>query len=213
MAGRKRTKPATKGIPPMAGRGGQLKKGRKNFAAAKRVKESAELYAQGLTQQQIAEQKGESQSTVSRDLRAAYEEMRQATIGSMVAWQRTWRDKSLAMVETELEKLEREEAELWKAWERSKLDKKWERQRTWPEGTEVTAHTEGQAGDPRLMTLILQCHEKRVALHRFADEVIGILGPDRTLPEWLPEGGSTFEAAVRIYVPDNGRTVGNAGKR
>lgn len=126
------------------------------------------LYLQGLAQSEIATQLGISQSTVSRDLQTI---------------QKTWiHDAARDIGERkaqELAKVDALELEYWEAWKRSQenaetrtLKGKGAASNEGPADVEQTVRTEGQVGDPRFLTGIQWCIERRCL-------ILGVDAPKR----------------------------------
>ena len=143
----------------------------------------ANLYLQGRIQADIGEELDINQSTVSRDLQALQEE---------------WKNSSLIDIDEakakELAKVDRLEREYWDAWERSCLDEETTRlEGTLAAGEEKGKTTKqvvtrkGQAGDPRFLTGIQWCIERRC-------KILGIDAPAKQEHGGL--GGGPIQVAI-----------------
>ena len=143
----------------------------------------ANLYLQGRIQADIGEELDINQSTVSRDLQALQEE---------------WKNSSLIDIDEakakELAKVDRLEREYWDAWERSCLDEETKRlEGTLAAGEEKGKTTKqvvtrkGQAGDPRFLTGIQWCIERRC-------KILGIDAPAKQEHGGL--GGGPIQVAI-----------------
>jgi hypothetical protein len=122
----------------------------------------ADLYLQGWLQVDIAQELGINQSTVSRDLKALHKEWLHSALLDY--------DEAKAQ---ELAKIDRLEREYWRAWERSCEDAETIRQEGPPAGPEKLVTTaKGQAGDPRFLTGVQWCIEKRC-------KVLGLDAPSK----------------------------------
>lgn len=125
----------------------------------------AGLYLEGKLQADIAEVVGISQSTVSNDLRAI---------------QREWLESSLVDFNEakarEIAKIDKLEREYWAAWRRSCEDAEIETSKSAVAGdkkrAEATKTTKGQSGDPRFLSGVQWCIERRCKL-------LGIDAPQR----------------------------------
>jgi len=133
----------------------------------------AKLSLEGLSTYAIAAQMNVSQRTVWRDLEIIRKE---------------WRDRSVEMIDEvkakELAKLDKVEAEAWAAYWRSTTDreKRVAEMRPGPSGGKFTKiETEGQAGDPRFLKIILDCQERRAKiLGTDAPTKVAATNPDGT---------------------------------
>jgi len=141
----------------------------------------ADMYLQGKTQADIAEEVGIDQSTVSRDI---------------AALQGAWRESALIDIDEakarELAKVDRLEREYWDAWERScedvvtvramgKQPAKGEKGKP----DRVTRITKKQDGDPAFLRGVQWCIERRC-------KIIGVDAPTKT--EAKIDGAIKFEA-------------------
>ncbi len=122
-----------------------------------RRKQVANLYLQGgLLHHQIAEKLGVSRPTITMDLKAIMDQWRaeaRADIGEVTG--------------RELAKLDIMEAEAWAAWERSKneaVSTTKEKIVGDKQSTKASERREGRDGDPRYMTIIIGCMERRAKL-------------------------------------------------
>lgn len=118
-----------------------------------RRQQCADLYVQGWTQAQIAEELNVVQSTVSSDLQALRTQWRESGI----------RDFDLSRA-IELEKLDRIEREAWDAWERSKRPAQSAVVSGDAGNQQTRRSTKSQIGDPRFLDLINKCIAQRRAL-------------------------------------------------
>ena len=113
----------------------------------------AQLYLKQMPQSEIAELLKINQSTVSRDLKVIQEEWRKSTLIDMnEAKQR------------ELARIDQLEREAWQAWERSIGEKIETTNKKSGEGTEETVRKRTEAGDPRYLSVIAECIEKRMKI-------------------------------------------------
>ena len=150
---------------------------RESTTIARRRESVADLYVQGLTQSQIANQLSMSQSNVCKDIKAV---------------QRQWRDSSIrdfdTLRERELKKIDRLEVEAWNAWQRSQKPSQ-----------EATISTDGstqktvkkvaeQTGDPRFLDQISKCIASRRAL-------LGLDAPTKIAPT-SPDGEEAYHSHV-----------------
>lgn len=111
----------------------------------------ADLYLQGWLQVDIAAELGINQSTVSRDLKALHKVWLKAAL----------LDFNEAKAR-ELAKVDRLEREYWRAWQRSCEDAETMRQEGDASGVDKIVKTaKGQAGDPRFLSGVQWCIEKR----------------------------------------------------
>ena len=116
---------------------------------------AADLYLQGWLQAEIAKELGINQSTVSRDLKALHKQ---------------WLASSLMDINEakarELAKVDRLEREYWQAWQESRGQQESSTSET-VEGTggqkraRVQVRQEDRAGDPRFLTGVQWCIERR----------------------------------------------------
>jgi len=152
----------------------------------------SDLYLRGALQEDIASELGLSQPTVSRDIKAL---------------QKAWQKSSLVDIDKkkaeELAKIDDLEREYWAAWKRSCLDAETTRKEaiksaeTDPAISKVVKTAKGQSGDPRYLSGVQWCIEKRC-------KIIGIDAPDKH--EHTGPGGAALEAInVNVYIPDNDR--------
>lgn len=123
----------------------------------------AGLYLEGRLQVDIAREVGLSQSTVSNDLKAL---------------QRIWLKSSLIDINEakarEIAEIDNLEREYYKAWHRSREDAETLRQEGDKEGLDkVTKTSKGQAGDPRFLSGIQWCIERRC-------KILGVDAPERS---------------------------------
>jgi len=152
------------------------------------------LYLQGMTQGEIAEELGISQSTVSRDLKAI---------------QKTWiHDAARDIGERkaqELAKIDTLELTYWEAWKRSQENAEVETTKMQgsnakgaaPDRVEKQKRVEGQVGDPGFLQGVQWCIERRCL-------IIGIDAPKKN--EVTGAGGGPMEQTItHIYIPSNGR--------
>lgn len=139
---------------------GQTGPKRSHFQIQRDRQRIADWYCQGLTQADIAERLNAgrdftlSQQTISNDLRAI---------------QKEWLESSLRdfdeMRAEQLGKIDRLEREYWRGWERSCEDAETVRKEGPASGVEKIVKTEkGQAGDPRFLSGVERCIERRCKL-------------------------------------------------
>jgi len=139
-----------------------------------RRREVGRLYLQGWTQPEIAEEFEVSQPTISRDLAALREEWLQSALVDF----NEARSKELA-------KIDALELEYWEAWHRSIQDAERETKKAIAVGDkevkrEATKTTEGQAGDPRFLSGVQWCINKRC-------EILGLDAPKQHTVNWRNE--------------------------
>ena len=136
----------------------------------------ADLYLKGWIQADIATEIGMSQKTVSNDIKAL---------------QKDWLNSALVdfneAKSQELAKIDRLEREYWQAWERSCEDAETitEKARASkgsdrPDSVEKTKQAKGQAGDPRFLSGVQWCIERRC-------KMFGLDEPDRFVVDWRQE--------------------------
>lgn len=147
------------------------------LAVAKRRRDVAELYVQGLTQMVIADRVGVSQPTISDDLKKIHIEWRESRI----------RDFDAAR-DLELQKLDRAESEAWEAWEKSK--KPAQSAVVTGEGADQKTRKtmKNQYGDPRYLDVVLKC----VAARR---DLLGLDAPVQVAPV-MPDGKEPFRLEI-----------------
>jgi hypothetical protein len=119
----------------------------------RRRQQITDLYLQGWTQLEIAQQLSVSQALVSADLRAVCDQWRQSAL----------RDFDLIR-EIELKKLERIERESWAAWERSQKPAQSADIREGDAGGAARKRIRNQYGDPRFLGQVNQCIVSRRAM-------------------------------------------------
>lgn len=126
----------------------------------------AAFYLKKLSQSEIARKLSIGQSTVSRDIAAVQEAWLQSSLFNLNARKAE-----------ELARLDRVEREAWEAWERSQRDAETIVSETVDEDGEQRSkdykRTEGQCGDPRFLTAVMDCVEMRL-------KVLGIVKPGET---------------------------------
>lgn len=124
------------------------------------------LYMKGWLQTDIAKELGISNATISRDLRTLYKQ---------------WERSSLVDIDSkkaeELAKIDHLEREYWDAWERSCKDAETIRQEGVAidkviEPKKITKTAAGQAGDPRFLTGVQWCIDRRC-------KIFGIDAPEK----------------------------------
>ena len=128
-------------------------------------KRIGDCYLKGWLQADIADELGISQATVSRDIKAL---------------QQAWLDSALVDFNEakarELAKVDQLEREYWQAWARSCEDAETVTQKAVKTGEEerkeATKTAKGQAGDPRFLSGVQWCINKRC-------EILGIDAPQR----------------------------------
>ena len=123
----------------------------------------ADMYLQGKTQAAIAESVGIDQSTVSRDIAALHSDWKASALIDI--------DEAKAR---ELAKVDRLEREYWDAWEHSREDAETLRQEGSGEApSKIVKTSKGQAGDPRFLTGVQWCIERRC-------KIIGVDAPSKS---------------------------------
>ncbi len=151
----------------------------KKIAIAKRREKVADLYLQGWTQCQIAEQVDVKQSTVSDDLKKIQAAWRASSV----------RDFDQAR-ELELRKIDRIEREAWAAWERSQRPAQTATTSDESNQRKTRRQMRNQYGDPRFLEQVNKCIASRRAL-------LGLDAPIRT--EIETDGYSVVERRDRIF--------------
>ncbi len=123
----------------------EISRDRRNIAA---------LYLRGKTQVEIAAELQISQATVSRDLAAIRGEWVKESVQAI--------DQRKAI---ELAKIDALELEYWEAWKRSQVATKQEVSEVFGTGVgnkaKIQKRTTEQTGDPRFLSGVMQCIEKR----------------------------------------------------
>lgn len=113
----------------------------------------AERYLRGMYQQQIADELGVDQATVSRDLAELRKE---------------WLDRSINHIQQkkadELSRIDQLERTYWDAWERSKENAETIIDRQTPGGRIFETKTEGQVGNPSFLAGVQWCINRRCEL-------------------------------------------------
>lgn len=124
--------------------------------------ETARLYCQGWLQSEIAEEMGVDQSVISDDLKAIKAEWLASSV----------RDFDEARAQ-ELAKVDHLELTYWAAWQRSCEDAETVVKKVKGDGDkELQQTTKGQAGDPRFLSGVQWCIERRCKL-------LGLDAPER----------------------------------
>ena len=145
----------------------------------------ADLYLQGQTQVNIAEELGIGQATVSRDLKAIQKSWKLATLV----------DFNEARAQ-ELAKIDRLEREYWTAWLRSTEDQQTETHKAVDTGDgqrkEAVRTVRGQAGDPRFLVGVQWCIDRRCKL-------LGLDAADKVELSWKDEAEAEGYDADGIY--------------
>ena len=150
----------------------------KKIAIAKRREKVADLYLQGWTQCQIAEQVDVKQSTVSDDLKKIQTAWRASSV----------RDFDQAR-ELELRKIDRIEREAWAAWERSQKPAQTSTTSDETHQRKTRRQMRNQYGDPRFLEQVNKCIASRRA-------ILGLDAPVRT--EIKTDGHTVVERRDRI---------------
>jgi hypothetical protein len=149
----------------------------------------ADLYLKGWLQADIATETGVDQSTVSRDLKTLQDE-----------WLAAARADFDAAKAQELAKVDRLEREYWDAWGRSCKIAETETTESADDGSGAPARIkaqirkEGQVGDPRFLTGVQWCIERRCK----------ILGIDAPVRADVTTGGQPVSFQVIEVVKDYG---------
>ncbi len=165
----------------------EISRDRRNIAA---------LYLRGKTQVEIAAELRISQATVSRDLAAIREEWVKESVQAI--------DQRKAI---ELAKIDALELEYWDAWERSQIATKQEVSEVFGTGVgagnkaKIQKRTTEQTGDPRFLSGVMQCIEKRC-------QIFGIGASDKKGGVSVNVGSGIGKLedgsnVVRIIVHDN----------
>jgi len=168
---------------------------RRAFQIERDRRDIADLYLQGWTQGRIAQH-------LSEDEERNYSLTRQQIGYDLKKIQAAWRESSLIDIDEakakELAKVDRLEREYWDAWERSCLDAETKRL----EGTLVPGEDQGkptkqiltrkgQAGDPRFLSGVQWCIERRC-------KIIGVDAPSK---QDLTTGGRPLSVKI-VMRPD-----------
>lgn len=137
-------------------------------------REISRLYLQGMYQTDIAAKLGLSQSTVSRDIQVLIEEWKIERVYDI--------NEAKAR---ELAKVDNLELEYWEAWHRSQENAEKEIKKAKGAGgkasnQEIQKITEGQTGDPRFLSGIQWCIERRCL-------ILGVDAPKKTKLEIDPD--------------------------
>ncbi len=129
----------------------------------------ADMYLEGRLQVDIAQELGLSTPTISRDIAALQAEWLSSALYDF--------NEAKAR---EIAKIDRLEREYWIAWERSCEDAETETSKSAVVGdkkrAEATKTTKGQAGDPRFLSGVQWCIERRCKLLGIDAPLKGILG-------------------------------------
>jgi predicted transcriptional regulator len=130
-------------------------------------REISRLYLKGMYQADIAEKLGLSQPTVSRDIKLLIEEWKVERVYDI--------NEAKAR---ELAKVDNLELEYWDAWRRSQENAEKETKKAVQDAKgkprqEVQKVTEGQVGDPRFLTGVQWCIERRCL-------ILGVDAPKKT---------------------------------
>lgn len=140
----------------------------KHRSSAQRARDRrrvADLYLQGWIQADIAAETGLSQPTISRDLKAIQKEWLTSTLVDF--------NEAKAR---EIAKVDRLEREYWRAWERSCEDAETTTQKAVDTDgktrQEAIKTAKGQAGDPRFLSGVQWCIEKRC-------KIMGVDAPEK----------------------------------
>jgi hypothetical protein len=151
----------------------------------------AQAYLAGRSQMDIASELGLDQSTVSRDLTAIQKEWRIARI-----------DDIDERKHIELAKIDNLELTYWESFTRSCMAAASETTKmigaggsTAPQRVEQTRREDAQVGDPRFLSGVQWCIEKRCAL----------LGLDAPKKQDFTTNGKSLSDVVHVYLPANGR--------
>lgn len=150
-------------------------------------REIARLYLQGMYQTDIAERLGLSQSTVSRDIQVLIDEWKIERVYDI--------NEAKAR---ELAKVDNLELEYWEAWHRSQENAEKEIKKakgTAKGGTanqEIQKISEGQTGDPRFLSGVQWCIERRCL----------ILGVDAPKKSDITSGGQAIKGYA-VISPDD----------
>lgn len=152
-----------------------MQRSRENTEVLARRQEVAARYLRGEMQSQIAQAFGVSQAQISKDLAA----VRAAWLDAAI------RDFDAARAQ-ELAKIDQVEREYWLAWERSQKDKEIALQETdgtqdertrKPRIKKASLRKEGQSGNPAFLAGVLTCIERRCA-------ILGLDAPKRFVIKW-----------------------------
>lgn len=148
---------------------------RRSISIDARRREVGRLYLSGKTQPEIAKEYGTNQATISRDLKA----LRQAWLASALVDINEAKSKELAKIDVL-------ELEYWEAWRRSLAEQVREMTRAFrskdanPTTTERTVTKVSSVGDPRFLSGIQWCIDKRC-------KILGLDAPQQVEVSWQSE--------------------------
>ena len=169
---------------------------------AQRRAEVVKLYLEGHNQWDIAYKFNVNQSTISRDIRHVMNELIKTATNNL--------DE---IRQVELSRLNRVEVEMWAAWERSQRDAETETEEFGSAAPmpKVTRKRQGQVGDPRYMTIILQCIEKRCKLLGLEQNIarLEVLTWQDRVIEYIKEGRIKPELLIEEIGMDAARPLLN----
>ncbi|QDU97520.1 hypothetical protein [Lignipirellula cremea] len=118
-----------------------------------RRRQVADLYVQAVSLVEMAESLGVDAAAVKRDLKAVH-----------AAWRRERPDDLDTLRERELQKIDRVEREAWRAWERSQRDVVATKLSHDEKSRKAERTSKEQFGDPRYLTMIKDCIDRRCRL-------------------------------------------------
>lgn len=140
---------------------GRKKRTPQTVAAHRR--EVARLYCDGLNQAEIGRLLGLSQPQISRELAALHDQ-----------WIAEQKDFVHRYKIRELSRLDRLEAELWDAWDRSKQEAEKFADKDGKDGNETTYTIEQRDGNPAFLAGVQSCIAERC-------KILGLYAPTKTL--------------------------------
>ena len=153
-------------------------------------REISRLYLQGMYQADIAERLGLSQPTVSRDIQVLIDEWKVERVYDI--------NEAKAR---ELAKVDNLELEYWEAWHRSQLnaEKEIKKGKGITKDGKITAQeiqkvSEGQSGDPRFLSGVQWCIERRCL-------ILGVDAPKKT--ELTGKGGKDLIKGYAVISPED----------
>lgn len=163
-------------------------RGRKPKISTKRTKEQqqydiafcSELFLKGHTYRDIADKLNKHNKTRGLDYTISHANIFRDMKQALIEWKKLRLTNIDDYVQAELSKLDRMEAELWEAWDKSKTGKQRRKTRNSKKPNKLDAEvnepeyygysedaTETSAGDPRFMDILLNIQQRRAKLLGF----------------------------------------------
>jgi len=128
-------------------------------AVQTRRRRVADLYVQAVSLAEMADSLGVDADAVKRDLQAVHN-----------AWREERPEDFDTLREQELQKIDRVEREAWQAWERSKKPAAATKVSSETSKRKAERTTKEQSGDPRYLTIVKDCIDRRCRLLGIADQ-------------------------------------------